>query len=168
MSGKIQNILSFLSQPKAIVFGVAVLNYLWFLYHSRIVQEFGSTAISFCCYCAWYWDWSLTNLPSLSLFVASLMLFKKWQAYLAACLVSAYQIVEGINWIWSKAGLLNDLQRRAEIISKSSLTSFSEINSFWTLLDVQYFFAVLIFVIGSIYLAKSLFDKYKTTKNVLA
>ncbi len=157
MKRKVKIALIYIFQPRTIIFFVALFNFIWFFSKSRIVVEFGSRSISFCIVCPWYWDWSLTNLPSLSLIAAVCMLFARWKGYLAACLISGYQIIEGINWLSNTSGFLGGFSQRLEVISESNSTY-----PVWDLLDVQYLLALIIFVTALTCLARSIIDTKRT------
>lgn len=157
MRRKVRTTLIYILQPQTIIFFIALFNFIWFFSKSRFVVEFGSTSISFCYICAWYYEWSLTNLPSLSLLAAVCMLFARRKGYIAACLISGYQIIEGINWLSSVSGFLGGLSQRIEVISESNSTYPVR-----DLLDVQYLLALIIFVTALIYLARSIIDTKRT------
>lgn len=152
MKGKIKTILLSLLQPRTIIFFVALFNFVWFFSKSRVVVEFGSTSISFCYICAWYWDWSLTNLLSLSLLAAACLLFSRWKGYLAACLISGYQVIDGIIFVSDASGFRSGFSQRLDIIANLD----NEFTNFWNLLDIQYLFALIIFIIASAYLVRSI------------
>ena len=114
--------------------------------------EFGSNSHTFCYICPWYWDWSLTNLPSLSLLAAACLLISRWKGYLAACLISGYQVIDGIIFISNASGFWSGLSERLDIIAKLD----NEFTYFWNLLDVQYLFALIIFIVASVYLVRSI------------
>ena len=91
----------------------------------------------------------MTNLPSLSVIAAFCMLFARWKGYLAACIISGYQIIEGINWLSAGSGFLGGFSQRLEVISESDSTNV------WELLDVQYLLALIIFITALTYLVRS-------------
>ena len=156
MKRKVRTALIYILQPRTIIFLVALFNFVWFFSKSRIVVESGSTGISFCLYCVWYWEWSLTNLPSLSLFATFCMLFARWQGYLAACIISGYQIIEGINWLSNASGFLGGFSQRLEVISESDSTNI------WEFIDIQYLLALTIFVTALVYLARNIISTKRT------
>ena len=168
MNQKLKNLAFHILEPRIILFFVALFNFVWFFSHSSFVHHFGSDTISFCVVCAWYWDWSVSNLPSLSLFATSLFLFGRWQGHLAVSIISGYQIVEGIIWLSRGSGFVNGVQRRYEIIFESNLFEYYSLNSFWTLLDVQYLFAVIVFFTAMIYLFLRIIKSRKATENVFS
>lgn len=139
-----------LLSPASIVFLVALINYVWFFSVSNFFEQFGTsgTKISFCLLCPWYWDWSFTNLPSLSLLAATFLLLWPFKGPLVALLIGGFQIVDGVLWL-SKAGFLRGVSQRAEVYSES------DIYNFWSLLDVQYFLALAIFLVSCVYLVKA-------------
>ena len=157
MKREIKTVLIYIIQPRTSIFLVALFNFVWFFSQSRPIQHFGSNIITFCCFCSWYWDWSLTNPASLSLIATFFMLFAQWKGYLAACLISGYQIVEGINWLSNASGFLGALPRRLQVISNSNSTNF------WELLDIQYLLALIIFTISLIYFVANTFDTKQAT-----
>lgn len=146
MQPKVKAILIYMLQPRLIILLVALFNFMWFFSYSSFVHHLGSTKISFCAVCPWYWDWSLTNLPTLSLFATISMFIARWKGYLIACIVSGYQIIEGINWLSNSFGFLGNIQQRREVILDSDLINF------WDLLDAQYLLALIIFGMALIYL----------------
>lgn len=77
------------------------------------------------------------------------MLFAQWKGYLAACLISGYQIIEGINWLSNASGFLGGFSQRIEVISESNAAY-----PVWDLLDVQYLLGSVIFITALIYLVK--------------
>jgi hypothetical protein len=156
MKGKVRTALIYVIQPRTIIFFIALFNFVWFFSKSRIVVEFGSTAISFCLYCPWYWDWSLANLPSLSLIAAICLLFARWKGYLAACIISGYQIIDGINWLSRFRSFSSGFSQRLEVISESNLTNI------WELLDIQYLLAMIIFITALTYLVVNILDRKRT------
>ena len=157
MKRKVRTAMIYILQPRTIIFLVALFNLIWFFSKSRFVVEFGSRGISFCGICPWYYEWSLTNLASLSLVAASCMLLARWKGYLAACIISGYQIIEGINWLSSVSGFLGGFSQRLEVISESN-SSYP----FWDLLDVQYLLALIIFITAIIYLVGSIIGTKRT------
>ena len=157
MKRKVRTALTYILQPRTIIFLVALFNFIWFFSKSRFVVEFGSRGISFCGICPWYYEWSLTNLASLSLIAASCMLFARWKGYLAACLISGYQIIEGINWLSNASGFLGGFSQRLEVFSESD-----SVNPIWELLDVQYLLALVIFVTALAFLAGSIIGTKRT------
>ncbi len=158
MKGKIKTTLLYLLQPRTIIFFVALFNFVWFFSKFRVVVEFGSTSISFCYICAWYWDWSLTNLPSLSLLAATCLLFSRWKGLLAACLISGYQVIDGIIFVSDASGFRSGFSQRLDIIANLD----NEFTNFWDLLDIQYLLALIIFIIASAYLVRSIVGTKQT------
>ena len=150
-NAKVRSVMIYILQPRAILFFIALFNFIWFFSQSSIVYHFGSNKISFCYICSWYWQWSLTNLPSLSLIAIISMFFARWKGYLAACIISGYQIIDGINWLSRGSGFLGGLSQRLEVISESDSTNI------WELLDVQYFLAVIVFITALVYLLNEFF-----------
>lgn len=147
-NAKVKSVMIYILQPRTILFFVALFNFIWFFSQSSMFDGFGSAKISFCAVCPWYWDWSLTNLPSLSLLAIFSMFFARWKGYLAACIISSYQIIDGINWLSRGSGFLGGFSQRLGVISDSDSTNI------WELLDVQYFLAVIIFITALLYLVK--------------
>ena len=148
-NAKIKGLLIYILHPRALLFFVAIFNFVWFFSQSSSVYNFSSEGkISFCAGCPWYWYWSLTNLPSLSLLAVITMFFARWKGYLAACIISGYQITDGINWLSRGSGFLGGLSQRLDVISESNSTNI------WELLDVQYFLAIVIFITALAYLIK--------------
>jgi hypothetical protein len=94
----------------------------------------------------------LTNLPSLSLLAAACLLFSRWKGYLGACLISGYQIIDGIIFMSNASGFRSGFSERLDIIAKLD----NEFTNFWNLLDIQYLLALIIFIIASTYLVKSI------------
>lgn len=168
MTQSLKNSTFHILEPRIILFFVALFNFVWFFSQSRTVKEFGSTAISFCAACAWHWNWSLSNPPSLSLFATSLFLFGRWQGYLVASIISGYQIIEGIIWVSRISGFFNGLQQRYEIIYERIFSDDPIYDSVWTFLDVQYLFAVIIFFTAIIYLILQIIKSRKATENVFS
>ncbi len=152
--------LIYVLQPRTIIFLVALFNFVWFFSQSYIVVEFGSNSHTFCYICPWYWDWSLTNLPSLSLMATICLFVAQWKGYLAASIISGYQIIAGINFISDNSGFFSGFSQRLQIISESDAINV------WELLDVQYLLALVIFVTALIYLVKySVVVKQKPIKS---
>lgn len=153
MSQRIKKILIYLYSPRTIIFLVALLNFAWFFSQSSDFHNIGSASpkISFCAVCPWYWNWSITNLASLSLAAAISILFARWQGYLIACLISSYQIIDWFNWIGGYSSYLSGLVERLRIVSEYDSIYF------WELLDLQYFLALIIFITALIYLVISIF-----------
>ena len=86
------------------------------------------------------------------------MFVARWKGSLIACIISGYQIVNGINWLSNASGFLGGLQQRLQVIQDSDSTNI------WELLDVQYLLALVIFITSLIYLANNVFDtKQKPT-----
>jgi len=133
-----------------VIFLVALFNFVWFFSGSRFVNDFGSNSITFCLYCPWYWE--AFNLSYFSLFAAFLIVIAKKWSYLLACLVTTYQIIEGINWLSAGSGFLGGLSQRLEVISESTSTDI------WDLLDVQYALASIIFITALSYLVMNIFQ----------
>lgn len=159
MKRKIKIALIYIFQPRMIIFWVALFNFIWFFFQSRIVVEFGSNSFSFCVVCPWYWDWSFTNLPTLSLLATAFMNFARWKGCLIACSISFYQIVNGIIWVSNTSGFSSGIQQRFQFI-KENESAFS----FWDLPDVQYLLALLIFITALTYLTKNILDAKQTPK----
>ncbi len=151
MKRKVKIALIYIFQPRTIIFFVALFNFIWFFSKSSIVVEFGSNGHSFC-QCPWFWEWSLANLASLSLFATACMLFARWKGCLITCIISGYQIIEGINWLSKGSGFIGGLLQRLEVISESN-----SVYPVWELLDVQYLLALIIFIMALLYLAISIF-----------
>ncbi|MDQ3801205.1 MAG: hypothetical protein M3384_17425 [Acidobacteriota bacterium] len=149
MNKRIRRSLIYIFQPRMIILLVALFNFVWFFSGSSFVHHFGSTKISFCYTCPWYWE--AFNLSYFSLFAALLIVIAKKWSYLLACFVTTYQIIEGINWLSAGSGFLGGLSQRLEIISESDSTDF------WELLDVQYALALIIFITALSYLVISIF-----------
>jgi len=156
MKGKARTALIYFLQPRTIIFFVALLNFGWFFSKSSIVVEFGSNSHTFC-QCPWFWEWSLTNLASISLFAAGCLLFANWKGYLAACLISGYQIIDGINFISDNFGFFSGFSQRLQIISESNSAY-----PVWDLLDVQYLLALVIFVTSLSYLVGNILGRKRT------
>jgi hypothetical protein len=146
-------------QPRMIIFMVALYNFIWFFSRSRIIFESGSNGFSFCVLCPWYWDWSLTNLPSLSLAASASMLVARWKGYLIACGISLYQIIDGVIWVSNTSGFSSGIQQRLKFIRENE-SAFS----LWDLPDVQYLLAWLIFITGLMYLTKNILVAKQTPK----
>lgn len=140
-----------LISPRSILFLVAVLNYGWFFSSSNFFEQFGTTGtkISFCAVCPWYWDWSLANLPSLSLLAAVCLLIGNLRGYLPALLLAGYEVIDGIQWL-SRLGFVRGVSQRLGVFSES------DIYNFWSLLDVQYFFATAIFITAVLYIVREI------------
>lgn len=160
---KIKEVLVYVFQPRVIIFLVALFNFIWFFSKSSSIHHFSDSPakISFCLYCPWYWYWSLTNLPSLSLIAAICLIAIRWKGYLASIIISGYQIIEGINWISNNSGFLSGFSQRLEVILESDLINLL---NFWELLDIQYVLALVIFVTAFACLIKDIINaKYKST-----
>ncbi len=156
MKQGIRKSLVYIIQPRMIIFLVALFNFVWFFSGSSFVHHFGSTKISFCCICPWYWE--AFNLSYFSLFAALLVVIAKKWSYLLACLVTAYQIIDGINWLSTGSdGFLGGLSQRFEVISESNSTNF------WELLDIQYALALIIFITALSYLVISILQTKQKT-----
>lgn len=143
---KLRSALLFITRPQLILFLAAVFNFIWYFSQSSTIYHFGSKGITFCLFCPWYWDWSITNPPSLLLVATLCMLFRRWKGYLAALLVSSYVVVEGINWVSAGSGFLSGIALRIDAISQN------EVLPFWMALDWQYLFALAVSAIALIYL----------------
>jgi len=141
-----------LISPKSVLFLIALLNFIWFFSSSGSFEQFGTTGtkISFCLVCPWYWEWSLTSLPSLSLLASVCLLAGSLKGFIPAMLIAGYEVIAGILW-FSRPDFVSGVSRRLEVYSES------DINNFWSLLDVQYFFATAIFMISVFYVVKALF-----------
>lgn len=140
------SVLRYIFQPRAVFFLFALFNFIWFFSQSSTVYHFGSEKISFCAVCPWYWDWSLTNPPSLLTMATVSMLFKGWKGYLGALIISGYITISGINWLSSGSGVLGGISQRIEVISQS------DVFNVWELPDIQYLFAAIVLVAALIYL----------------
>ncbi len=151
MKRKFKTALIYILQPRTVVLLVALFNFVWFFSQSSTVVEFGSNTHTFC-QCPWYWEWSPFNLASFSLVATVSMFVARWKGCLVACLISGYQVIEGINWLSNASGFLGGFSQRFQVVSDSNLTNF------WELLDVQYLLASIIFIASLIYLAKNIFD----------
>ena len=155
MKQKVKSALIYFLQPRTIIFFVALFNFGWFFSQSSIVVEFGSNSHTFC-QCPWFWEWFPTNLASLSLFAAGCLLFANRQGYLAACLISGYQIIDGINFISNNFGFFSGFSQRLQIITEND-----SLNG-WESLDVQYLLALIIFITALTYLVRSIVDSKRT------
>ncbi len=149
MGVKFKTFLQFLVRPRTSLFLVALFNFIWFFSGSSIVYHFDSDAITFCAICPWWWDWSLTNAPSLSLFASIFLLFSQRLSFLAAMTFSGFSLVNGISWVSSGQGLSAGLSQRYQIIYESSWLNI------WELLDLQYLLAAIIFIAAAIYLVNA-------------
>jgi len=132
--------------PRTVLFAIASLNLLWFLAQSRFIQEFGSTSITFCVVCPWYWDLNLTSPPVLSWFASILLLSRRVTRTAAAVLIAIYEILEGYSWVSAGNGFPASLFERIEIVKRLDSIAW------WELLELQYLFAFLIFIAATIYL----------------
>ncbi len=159
MNPKIRKSLIFIFQPRMIIFLVALFNFVWFFSQSSTVVEFSSNRLSFCAMCPWYWEWSFTNLPTLSLIATVFMNFARWKGYLIACGISLYQIVNGIIWVSNASGFSSGIQQRLQFIRENE-SAFS----LWDLPDLQYLLALLILITALMYLAKNILDAKQTPK----
>lgn len=90
------------------------------------------------------------------------MLSARWIGYLAACIISGYQIIDGINWLSNASGFLGGFSERLELISESDSTNI------WELLDVQYLLALIIFTVALTYLAGNIVAFKRTPSNFLS
>ena len=79
--------------PKSIVFGLALLNFIFIWSHQKVQRVQTSTTISFCEYCSWYETWSFINEPSILLLAAFLLLFSRRWSYIFASALSGYVLV---------------------------------------------------------------------------
>ena len=134
-------------RPSTLLFLVAFINFLWFFSQSSVIQHLGKNSISFCVVCAWYWDWSLTNAPSLSLMATACLFFRGWKGSFGALCISGYTVIEGINWLSFGSGPVRGIVQRIEVISQSDA-----FNPVWELPDIQYLFATIVLVAALIYL----------------
>ena len=141
---KLKEIINFLNKPQVIIFVIACGNFLYFFTKSNTYQSIGSHGIDFCAYCPWYWDWSLINLPSLSLLATLCLNFRNYKLSLIACLISSYEVVQGIIWIFGTKGFIEGLKSRLDIIQNFNY-EYGEIQD---LLDFQYLFALIILLIS--------------------
>jgi len=133
--------------PRTILFLTASLNLLWFLAHSQMIQGLGSsTKISFCVVCPWYWDLWISSPPVLSCFATGFLLFGRVTTDIFAGLISVYEVVQGYFWVVAGDGFPTSVFDRIEILR--TLDSIA----WWELLDLQYAFALVIFVATFIYL----------------
>ena len=82
--------------PKLIVFGIALLNFI-FIWNQQKVQT--SPTFSFCMYCSWYETWSFTNAPSIILLAAFLLLFSKRWSYIFASALSGYVVFQVLFYL---------------------------------------------------------------------
>ncbi len=137
---KNKRFLIFIFRPEFLIFFLALFNFFWFYFHSRMFQEIGSTAIGFCAACSWYWN--SINLPFLLLLAAFFLLFDKVISYLTAAIISGYLVVEGINWVSGVNGFFNGVSRRFESISNYDGSEL------WSFLDWQYLLALIITVMA--------------------
>jgi hypothetical protein len=155
MKRKARTALIYFLQPRTIIFFVALFNFGWFFSQSSIVVEFGSNSHTFC-QCPWFWEWFPTNLASLSLLAASSLLFANWKGYLAACFISGYQIVDGINFISNNFGFFSGFSQRLQIITENDSLNV------WESLDIQYLLALIIFITALTYLVRSIIVTKRT------
>ena len=138
--------LSSLVNPRTVLFVLALLNLLWFLTQSRIIQEFGSSKITFCVVCPWYWDLTIGSPPVLSWIAAAFLLLRRVSGTFMAGVVSGYEVVEGYSWLTAGGGFPASVLERIEILRRYGSIAW------WELLDLQYLFAFVIFTAAAIYL----------------
>ncbi len=132
--------------PRTILFAVASLNLLWLFTQSRYIHEFGSTKISFCVVCPWYWDLTLTS-PPLLFWIACLFLLLPFRPVIGtavAVLISGYESLNGYSWLSVGNGFPEaSLERIGVLKDVGSL-------AWWELLDLQYLFGFVIFIAATI------------------
>lgn len=157
MKQKTLQIINFIIQPKFFIFLTALFNFIWYFSQSKAVKEFGSTAISFCGTCAWYYYGIYSGLPFI-LFIAGLcLLVDRWWSYLLSMVISGFQVIVGINWVTDNSGFISGVIRRYELISTNIDSEL------WQFLDWQYVLALIIFLTALVCLIVNLI-KTRTKK----
>ncbi|MEP7213205.1 MAG: hypothetical protein ABI791_09030 [Acidobacteriota bacterium] len=147
MGDQLKTAIRYSLQPLVIIYFVALFNFVWFFSQSWMVESFLSKKISFCVVCPWWWDWSFTNATTFSLIATIFLLVGRWRGYLAACLFSGYQVIVGFSFISGSSGIFGGLSRRFEIVAESNAINV------WELPDVQYVFALIVFITAIVYFA---------------
>jgi hypothetical protein len=138
---------------KLILLFAAIFNFVWYFSGSSLVYHFGEDKITFCYVCPWYWDWSLTNPPSLLPVAVVSMLFDRWIGYLTSLLISLYVIGEGIVWVSRGSGFLRGLADRVDILTTNDLP-------FWMAPDWQYLFGLVVFGTASAFLVRVIHNPF--------
>jgi hypothetical protein len=115
-----------LARPQVILFLLTLFNFIWYFSGSSVVYHFGKKSITFCVVCPWYWDWSVTNPPSLLLLAASCTLLRNWSGYVIALAIGSTGFYEGVR-------------QRVDAISNPN-----NLLPLWEAPDWQYLFALLL------------------------
>jgi hypothetical protein len=123
--------------PKSIIFGLAVFNFVLFWYTAN-------TMPGACVACPWFYPWSYFNEPSLLLFGAVFLMFSRKLCYVVALSVSGYLIGDLIYRVWTYPLNLADL---------FFFSPYDEIVYAW---QIQYLLALTLFVIATLNLAQAL------------
>ena len=143
------DVVRHVTRPQVILFFLTLLNFVWYFSHSSTVQHFGSKTITLCVVCAWYWDWAITNPPSLLLVAAICLLFRGWKGSLIALLISGYVVADGIKWLSNRSDLARGIASRIEAISQN------EVLPLWQAPDWQYVLAGIFFAIALSYFIRN-------------
>jgi hypothetical protein len=149
MNQAIAKAKTFILRFRTLVFLIALFNFAWFFSGSSFIHHLGTNAITLCMVCEWWWDWSLTNATSLSLFATIALLFAKRAGDAAAFVLSGVAFFQGLQWLSNGPGLLAELTQRYQILAEST-----HINV-WELPDIQYLFALFICITAAIFLVRS-------------
>lgn len=143
---QIKTILSYVFNPKAIIFALAIIDFLYI--YSKTIKT--GTGISFCYICPWYETSTFIHLPMI-LLAALLLLISKKGSYLAAIALSGVIVVEGLIQCIFRMGLIEVWKG----VQKYELNIFLQ----W---EVQFIFATIIFSFAIYYLIRE-----TTHKNIL-
>jgi hypothetical protein len=144
MNQRIKSTLNYL--PKFIIFGLALLNFLYIDQHSPFRNTGG--AISFPHYSPWYWTSDIINIFLILAAAVFLLVGKRW-SYLTAAAFSGYIFATGLFQVFFRnMGLLE----RWEGIQKY------ERNIFLTI-ELQWLLSGIVFSVAAFYSIRDAFYK---------
>jgi hypothetical protein len=122
---------------------------------SGIFDELFTDRIPICELCGWYWGWSLINPPSLILYSAVFLFLFGVVGKSAASAVSGYLTVEGLYWMSRGDSIIGEITEKIHILSTNDHLYF------YDLLELQYLFGFVVFIVAVLYLVFEIIRRRK-------